>query len=71
MGSPFIAFSAKKAVEAVIGEPVSVSNSLFRGKIQGNLPLEAGVGYPALALANKFKAFPSNSLRIKTGNFAD
>jgi len=24
------------AVEAVIGEPVSVSNSLFRGKIQGN-----------------------------------
>jgi hypothetical protein len=59
------------AVEAVIGEPVSVSNSLFRGKIQGNLPLEAGVGYPALALANKFKAFPSNSLRIKTGNFAD
>ena len=58
------------AVEAVIGEPVSVSNSLFRGKIQGNLPLEAGDGDPALALANKFKVFPPNSLRIEAGNFA-
>jgi hypothetical protein len=40
----------------------------FAGKYREILPLEAGVGDPALALVNKFKAFPSNSLRIETGN---
>ena len=43
----------------------------FAGKYREILPLEAGDGDPALTLANKFKAFPPNSLRIETGNFAD
>ena len=43
----------------------------FAGKYREILPLEAGEAIAALALANKFKAFPSNSLRIETGNFAD
>ena len=60
------------AVEAVIGEPVSVSGfPCFAGKYREILMLEAGDGDPALALANKFKAFSPNSLRIETGNFAD
>jgi hypothetical protein len=60
------------AVDAVIGEPVSVSEiPCFEGKYRENLPLEAADGDPALALANKFKVFVPNSLRIEAGKFAD
>jgi hypothetical protein len=59
-------------VEAVTGEPVSVSGiPCFAGKYREILLLEAGVGDPALALANKFKSFSPSSLRIGTGNFAE
>jgi hypothetical protein len=58
------------AVEAVIGEPASVSEFPVSRENTGKFPLEAGKGVPAHTLANKFKAFPPNSLRIGTGNFA-
>jgi hypothetical protein len=46
-------------------------NPCFAGKYREILPLEAGAGDAAFALANKFKAFSPKSLRIGTGNFAD
>jgi hypothetical protein len=59
------------AVEAVIGELVSLRIPCFAGKCREIFPLEASDGDPARPLANKFRAFPANSLRIGTGNFAD
>ena len=60
------------AVEAVIGEPVSVCvfpvSRENTGKFWRLRPVR---GYKALAFANKFKVFPPISLRIETGNFAD
>ena len=60
------------AVEAVIGELVSDAGiPCLAGKYREILPLETGDGDQARASANKFRAFPTNSLRIATGNFAD
>ena len=41
------------------------------GKYREILALEAGYGGAALALANKFKSFPPDSLTFGTGNFAE
>jgi hypothetical protein len=58
------------AVEAVIGEPVSASHFPVP-RDREILAFRDGHGYVALAFPNGFKAFPPNSLRIKTGNFTD
>ena len=41
------------------------------GKYREFWALEAGYGEAALALANKFKSFPPDSLTFGTGNFAE
>ena len=43
----------------------------LRGRFQGNFAAGAGDGDTAIAFASKFKAFPTNSLKMGTGNFAD
>jgi hypothetical protein len=59
------------AVEAVIGEPVSeLGIPCSAGKYREILRFEARRVRGSPALANKFRAFPPNSLRIETGNFA-
>ena len=55
-------------MEAVIGEPVSVSEFPVSRENTGKFcRLRLVMAIPALALANKFKLFPPNSLRIKQG----
>jgi hypothetical protein len=43
----------------------------FAGKYREIRRLRLVMRDPALASANKFKVFPSESLRIEAGNFAD
>jgi hypothetical protein len=43
----------------------------FEGKYREIRRLRLVMRDPALASANKFKVFPSESLRIEAGNFAD
>jgi hypothetical protein len=59
------------AVEAVIGERLRLGIPCFEGKYREIRRLRLVMRDPALASANKFKVFPSESLRIEAGNFAD
>jgi hypothetical protein len=57
------------AVEAVIGEPISVwVFPCFAGKYRENSVFKPGEGARARAFTNQFKALPPNSLTIETGN---
>ena len=55
----------------VIVEPVSVSHFPVVGENTGILGAQGWHSEAALALANKFKSFPPNSLAFEKGNFAE
>ena len=58
-------------MEAVIGEPISVRDSLFRGKIQGNFCRLRPKRGMQPRITEQIESVSSNSLRLETVNFAD
>ena len=69
---PDMSTAEELAEEAVISEPVSVSEFPVSRENTGNFcRLSPVIAMATLPFANKFKAFSPNSLRIGTGNFAD